>query len=62
MDFLALFLLAGYAFFWGLRKGSLLCVVVCAPSLIPYVSERGGGWRRGAWMGIVFNIPRAVLL
>jgi len=51
-----------YAFFWGIRKGSVLCVVVCAPGLVPFVSETRCGWRRGAWMGIVFNIPRVILL
>ncbi|MCD6461746.1 MAG: hypothetical protein J7L61_03280 [Thermoplasmata archaeon] len=51
-----------YAFLWGLRKGSVICVTVCAPALAPYVGERHTGWRRGLWMGVVFNIPRILLL
>ncbi|MDG6221152.1 MAG: hypothetical protein QCI38_06855 [Candidatus Thermoplasmatota archaeon] len=62
MDTIALFLLLGYAFLWGLRKGSVLCIAICAPGLVPYISERGGGWKKGVWMAVIFSMPRTILL
>jgi len=57
-----LWLIFAYAFFWGLRKGSMICATVCAPGLLPYIGEKRVGWKRGVWMGVVFNLPRMVLL
>jgi len=62
MSALAVLLVYGYSFFWGLRKGSLVCATVCAPGLIPYSAERKLTWREGLKVGLIFNLPRIILL
>lgn len=55
-------LLLAYSFTWGLRKGSTICATVCAPGLIPYIAERRLDWKEGFKVGLIFNLPRILLL
>ncbi len=55
-------LLCLYALGWGLRKGSVVCAAICTPGLIPYVAERGLDTRGALRLGIIFNVPRVLLL
>ena len=46
----------------GLIRGSGVCVSICAPGLVPYISDKKRNWRYGFKAGILFNIPRVLLL
>lgn len=59
MDFLSL-LFASFAL--GLARGSSTCVLVCAPGMIPYIVEKKSSITTGLKYGLIFNIPRILLL
>lgn len=59
---LAAGLVMAYAFLWGLRRGSVACLAVCAPALLERSARLGGGWRSGVRWALVFNAPRVGLL
>lgn len=46
----------------GMLKGSGVCATICAPGLIPYIADKKRDWRYGLKVGILFNIPRVLLL
>ena len=54
-------LLHVYAALWGLRKGSVICVTVCALGLVPHVIDKGLNWRQGFEAGLPSNLPRFAL-
>ncbi len=49
------------AFFWGLARGTTVCVSICVPGLLPYLSDRPRGARAGALFGAVLCLPRLVI-
>jgi len=58
---LELLFLILYAFAWGLRKGSVVCVTICAPGIIPYVAEKQGD-ANPLKLAFLFNLPRIIAL
>ena len=46
----------------GLIRGSGVCVSICAPGLVPYIADKKRNWQYGLKAGILFNIPRVLLL
>ena len=58
---MVVFFLLGYAFLWGLRKGSTFCVALCMPALMPTITYLSS-WKEGLKAGVKFNIPRIFLL
>jgi len=61
MGSMVVFFLLGYAFLWGLRKGSTFCVALCMPALMPTITYLSS-WKEGLKAGVKFNIPRIFLL
>jgi len=59
---LGLLVILLYGFLMGLRRGFSSCLALCMPSLIPTLIERGGGWRSGVKVALLFNAPRIFLL
>ena len=50
------------ALFLGLARGLLTCAVFCAPGLIPFVIDKKSTPRDALRIGILFNLPRVVLM
>jgi hypothetical protein len=58
----AVLLVLAYAFAWGVRRGSVACLAVCAPALLERSAVKGGGWRQGVRWAMAFNAPRILML
>ena len=50
------------ALFLGMARGLMTCAVFCAPGLIPFVIERESNYKDALRIGILFNLPRIVVL
>lgn len=61
MMFDVLILLA-VGFGWGLRRGASFCAALCLPAIFPTIVEQKGGWKGGAKVALLFNLPRIVAL
>jgi len=61
MMFDVLILLA-IGFGWGLRRGASVCATLCLPAIFPTIVEQKGGWKGGAKVALLFNLPRIVAL
>jgi len=46
----------------GLAKGSSLCLVTCAPGIVPYLVSKQYDWKKCLRLGIIFNLPRLIIL
>ena len=47
----------------GITKGSTVCTMTCGPVLASYVAtEYDKGWLNGLRAGLIFNLPRIVLI
>jgi hypothetical protein len=51
----------GSLFFWGLARGTTICLSVCVPGLLPYLAEKPRGPWDGARFGILLCIPRLLI-
>ncbi len=60
MSELALVIAALFAY--GVFRGTSTCATICTPALLPYVASSGMGPARALKMGIMFNLPRLVML
>jgi hypothetical protein len=57
----ALAAVLGSLFFWGLARGTTICLSVCVPGLLPYLAERPRGSREGARFGFLLCAPRLLI-
>lgn len=46
----------------GLAKGSSVCLVTCAPGIVPYLISKQYDWKKCLKLGIIFNLPRIIIL
>jgi hypothetical protein len=60
MQELWIFLFA--AFIMGIVRGTTICAVCCAPGMIPYIVAKRYNWRQSLRLGLIFSIPRIVVL
>lgn len=51
----------GSLFFWGLARGTTICLSVCVPGLLPYLAEKPRGPRDGAKFGALLCLPRLLI-
>lgn len=51
----------GSLFFWGLARGTTICLSVCVPGLLPYLAEKPRGPWGGAKFGILLCLPRLLI-
>ena len=51
----------GSLFFWGLTRGTTICLSVCVPGLLPYLAEKPRGPWDGAKFGILLCLPRLLI-
>lgn len=49
-------------FIAGVFRGITLCATVCIPGVVPHVVRSGGGPRAGMAAGIMFSLPRVLVL
>lgn len=54
-------LILGSLFFWGLVRGTTVCVSICVPGLLPYLAERPRGPWEGARFGLLLALPRLAI-
>lgn len=57
-----IFLILGAMLIAGLARGSSVCSMVCAPGIISYVASKKVNWKKGIYYGIIFSIPRILVL
>lgn len=57
----ALAAVLGSLFFWGLARGTTVCLSVCVPGLLPYLAERPRGAAGGARFGLLLCLPRLAI-
>jgi len=60
MDDIFVFL-AG-AFLLGIARSASTCAIICAPGLMPYIIVKKLSLRESVKLGIIFNVPRIILL
>ncbi|UCC93121.1 MAG: hypothetical protein JSW25_00100 [Thermoplasmata archaeon] len=48
-------------FFWGLARGTTICLSVCVPGLLPYLAEKPRGPWDGARFGALLCLPRLLI-
>jgi hypothetical protein len=48
-------------FFWGLVRGTTICLSICVPGLLPYLAEKPRGAWGGAKFGLLLCLPRLVI-
>ncbi|WP_455392729.1 urease accessory protein UreH domain-containing protein [[Eubacterium] cellulosolvens] len=46
----------------GIARGSSICLIACAPGIVPYLVSKQYGWRKSLQLAILFNLPRIILL
>jgi hypothetical protein len=51
----------GALFFWGLARGTTICLSVCVPGLLPYLAEKPRGPWDGARFGALLCAPRLLI-
>jgi hypothetical protein len=56
-----LVIVLGSLFFWGLARGTTICLSVCVPGLLPYLAEKPRGPRDGARFGFLLCAPRLLI-
>lgn len=61
MDWWALAAVVASAFVWGLARGTAVCLSICVPGMLPYLTERPGGARRGLAFGALLCAPRLLI-
>ena len=49
-------------FILGIARGSSICLIACAPGIIPYLISKQYGWRKSLQLAVLFNLPRIILL
>jgi hypothetical protein len=49
------------ALFWGLARGTTVCVSICVPGLLPYLADKPRSAKEGAVFGAVLCLPRLVI-
>lgn len=57
----AIFAVLGSLFFWGLTRGTTICLSVCVPGLLPYLAEKPRGPWDGARFGALLCLPRLLI-
>ena len=57
----ALVAVLGSLFFWGLARGTTICLSVCVPGLLPYLAEKPRGPWDGARFGALLCLPRLLI-
>lgn len=57
-----IFLILGTMLIAGLVRGSSVCSMICAPGIISYVASKKVNWKKGMYYGIIFSIPRILVL
>ncbi len=57
----ALVAVLGSLFFWGLARGTTICLSVCVPGLLPYLAEKPRGAADGARFGLLLCMPRLLI-
>ena len=48
-------------FFWGLARGTTICLSVCVPGLLPYLAEKPRSAWDGAKFGLLLCLPRMAI-
>jgi hypothetical protein len=51
----------GSLFFWGLARGTTICLSICVPGLLPYLAEKPRGPWEGAKFGMLLCLPRLLI-
>ena len=46
----------------GLIRGTSVCATVCAPGMVSYIVVNKFSWRESAMLGLIFNLPRILVL
>lgn len=54
--------LLSLAFLWGLTRGTSICATVCAPGMVSYIAVNKYSWKQAAKLGLIFNLPRIIIL
>ncbi len=49
-------------FGYGLIRGTSTCATICAPALLPYVAMQEMNTRQAVKVGVLFNLPRVLVL
>jgi cytochrome c biogenesis protein CcdA len=49
-------------FILGVVRGSTICMIACAPGIIPYLIMKKYDWRKCLRLAILFNLPRIFVL
>lgn len=57
----ALVAILGSMFFWGLARGTTICLSICVPGLLPYLAEKPRGAWGGAKFGMLLCLPRMLI-
>jgi type III secretory pathway component EscS len=50
------------AFVMGLARGASICVICCAPGMIPYIVAKRYNLRQSLKLGLIFSLPRIIVL
>ena len=50
------------SFVYGLTRGLTICLLVCAPGLIAYISIKRASFSKSFKYALIFNLPRIIIL
>ena len=62
MDNIGLAILLITPLILGIARGSTLCLIACAPGILPYLWSKRYGWKKNLQLAIIFNLPRIIVL
>jgi len=54
--------LLAFLYLLGVVRGSSICMIACAPGIVPYLISKKYDWRKCLKLAIIFNIPRIIVL
>jgi cytochrome c biogenesis protein CcdA len=46
----------------GIVRGTSICMLACAPGIVPYLVAKQYDWRKCLQLAVIFNIPRIIVL
>lgn len=57
-----IFLILGAMLIAGIVRGSSVCSLVCAPGILSYIASKKVNWKESLRYGVIFSIPRILVL